>query len=135
MYTYFCNHLNDYCPKSRLAQYSHGYCNLLRNICPFKAEFPSLQRGFLFNQQEYETLFLSDEQPPEKKSPEKRLPLLVEKLKVAVDKPKVIEKPIVVVVKKDPIVFDKNIPKPPKSDIQEKHNKHCSSCNITFDSR
>ena len=28
-----------------------------------------------------------------------------------------------------------NLPKPPKSDIQDKTNKKCSSCSITFDSR
>ncbi len=31
--------------------------------------------------------------------------------------------------------FDPSLPKPPKSDIQDKTNKTCSSCTITFDSR
>ena len=30
---------------------------------------------------------------------------------------------------------DPSLPKPPKSDIQDKTNKTCSSCTITFDSR
>ena len=30
---------------------------------------------------------------------------------------------------------DPTLPKPPKSDIQDKTNKTCSSCTITFDSR
>ena len=32
-------------------------------------------------------------------------------------------------------IHDPTIPKPPKSDIQDKTNKTCSSCNITFNSR
>ena len=32
-------------------------------------------------------------------------------------------------------VHDPSLPKPPKSDIQDKTNKTCSSCTITFDSR
>lgn len=35
----------------------------------------------------------------------------------------------------DYLAPDSNLPKPPKSDIQDKTNKKCSSCSITFDSR
>jgi hypothetical protein len=35
----------------------------------------------------------------------------------------------------DYLAPDSNLPKPPKSDIQDKTNKKCSSCTITFDSR
>ena len=35
----------------------------------------------------------------------------------------------------DYLAPDNNLPKPPKSDIQDKTNKKCSSCTITFDSR
>ena len=35
----------------------------------------------------------------------------------------------------DYLAVDSNLPKPPKSDIQDKTNKKCSSCTITFDSR
>ena len=33
------------------------------------------------------------------------------------------------------LAADVNLPKPPKTDIQDKTNKKCSSCSITFDSR
>ena len=35
----------------------------------------------------------------------------------------------------DYLAPDNNLPKPPKTDIQDKTNKKCSSCTITFDSR
>ena len=35
----------------------------------------------------------------------------------------------------DYLAPDVNLPKPPKTDIQDKTNKRCSSCQITFDSR
>lgn len=83
--------------------------------------------------QEYESLFLSEDHT-EKKTviPEKKMTgngneNLAAKALVAA-KPKSVEK-------LPEIVFDKNIPKPPKTDILEKHNKRCSSCNISFDSR
>merc|ERR1719295_2124876 len=37
--------------------------------------------------------------------------------------------------KADYLAPDVNLPKPPKTDIQDKTNKKCSSCKITFDSR
>ena len=38
-------------------------------------------------------------------------------------------------IKQDYLAPDVNLPKPPKTDIQDKTNKKCSSCKITFDSR
>lgn len=68
-----------------------------------------------FSQQDYESQVLK-ERLLEKKAPE----------------PKAGKEPA---TKPSDLVFDKNVPKPPKQDIQDKHNKRCSSCIITFDSR
>ena len=67
--------------------------------------------------QEYESQIFKE------KTPEKKAPVVRPAIKEPVAEPV------------SELVYDKNLPKPPKEDIQDKHNKRCSSCIITFDSR
>ncbi len=94
-----------------------------------------LRNAHKITEQEYESLF-QDEPPPEEKARQEKqegVSTLKKSLlksqqhqgSVPTPTPENVPQP----------AARPAVPKPPKSDIQDKTNKKCSSCNITFDSR
>ena len=96
-----------------------------------------LKNAHKITEQEYESLFEDEpQQQPQQQQPQVTIQRQIPKPPPLTPKPQLkMRQPTPEVMIPHITVHDPSLPKPPKSDIQDKTNKTCSSCNITFDSR